>query len=328
MGTTTVISALNVNYALPYALVMLAECGQETNSRNGPVIRAPGLVVTEYERPWERLVFNPVRDANHVFHLMETIWMLAGQNDVNWLLKYNSSFGQFAEANGVQHGAYGRRWRGFFNGVDQLRALEKELRVPGNRRAVLGMWSPAHDLGSGMKDVPCNTHVYFDVDTDSRLNMTVCCRSNDVMWGAYGANAVHFSMLQELLALHLGVSIGTYYQVSNNFHMYTEFGPGVNADEMQEIVDPYRLNQCPSLVMIGHGETMWDFLEDCEKFVHGNAGAMRTYFMRHIAFPLSSAYLGRKAGRDDYHEILASMPNCDWKLAFKQWAERRNQKEK
>jgi thymidylate synthase len=325
---STIIRAGNVCDALKHGLGMILKHGVKMDSRNGPVLKMPGPVVTEYMYPQERLVFDELRDANHVFHLMETIWMLAGGSNVDWLLRYNSSFGQFAEADGVQHGAYGRRWRVFFNGFDQIPLLVNELRVPNNRRAVLAMWSPEHDLGAAVKDVPCNTHIYFDVDDQQRLNMTVCCRSNDMMWGAYGANAVHFSMLQELIALELGVRIGTYYQVSNNFHMYTEFGPGQYAEEMHGRVsyNPYMTEETNVIPLLATGELMWEFLDDCQKFVSGNAGAMRTFFMRRVALPLSHAYLSRKAGRDDYADILSDIPTCDWKLAFQKWAHRRENK--
>jgi hypothetical protein len=52
------------------------------------------------------------------------------------------------------------------------------------------------------------------------LDLTVCCRSNDAIWGAHGANAVHFSVLQEYLAARIGVGVGTMYQWSNNYHAY------------------------------------------------------------------------------------------------------------
>lgn len=102
------------------------------------------------------------------------------------------------------------------------------------------------DLRGSWRDRPCNTHVYLRVrpselaiiretPTEERvrvlrvgervwlepvLDITVCCRSNDAVLGAYGANAVHFSVLQEYLAARIGVGVGTYYQVSNNFHVY------------------------------------------------------------------------------------------------------------
>lgn len=322
-----IITARNVNKALTDALWHLRVSGVKADSRNGPVIVAPGPVITHYIRPWERLVSSPDRDANHVFHLMETIWMLAGQNDVGWLLPFNSNFSQYAEENGIQHGAYGHRWREHF-GFDQLHMLVRALQVPGNRRAVLGMWAPGADLGRDVRDVPCNTHAYFQVQEDA-LDMTVCCRSNDMVWGAYGANAVHFSMLQELLALHLGVAVGSYVQFSNNFHLYTEMGPGAKLLESPPDYDPYATSpaRMQHIPMIGPGETMWDFLEDCEQFVRQPDPVLRTYFMKAVAYPLKGAYLDRKAGGVQWKTVLECMPDCDWKEMFTQWVARRTGKE-
>lgn len=318
-----VITARNVNKALTEALWHLRVCGVKSDSRNGPVIVAPGPVITHYINPWERLVASPDRDANHVFHLMETIWMLAGENDVNWLLPFNSNFIQYAESDGRQWGAYGARWRAHF-GFDQLAGLVKALQVPGNRRAVLGMWNPTADLNHPARDVPCNTHVYFQVQNEL-LDMTVCCRSNDVIWGAYGANAVHFSMLHELLASQLKVGIGSYYQFSNNFHLYTEMGPGAKLLDMPPDYDPYTTAparvQC--IPLVGPGESMWDFISDCEQFVQQGDPVLRTYFMREVAYPLKVAYLDRKAGGLQWKTILECVPTCDWKEMFTQWTARR-----
>jgi thymidylate synthase len=87
------------------------------------------------------------------------------------------------------------------------------------------------------KDVCCNLNIHFQVKeypcsldfpascggtagTEPRLDMTVFNRSNDLIWGALGANYVHFSFLQEFMALAIGVPMGTYHQVSSNTHVY------------------------------------------------------------------------------------------------------------
>ena len=115
---------------------------------------------------------------------------------------------------------------------------------PEDRRVVLAMWDTAVDLDNpSSKDLPCNTHIYFrvrprlgferierirsiagpgEVSTALFLDMTVCCRSNDMIWGCYGANAVHFSYLLEYVAAMSGYAVGTYTQISNSFHAYTE----------------------------------------------------------------------------------------------------------
>ena len=92
-----------------------------------------------------------------------------------------------------------------------------------DRRAVLEMWDAEGELrmANSCKDHPCNTHIYFNV-RDNILDMTVCNRSNDMIWGALGANAVHMSILQEYIASHIGARVGIYTQFSNNLHAYTE----------------------------------------------------------------------------------------------------------
>lgn len=315
------IQARNVNQALAEAIWHLRVEGTESKSRNGPVIRSRGPVITEYVRPDERLVSCAIRDANHVFHLMESIWMMCGGKNVEWLLQFNSAFKQYAEENGDQYGAYGHRWRDHFR-VDQLSLALEELRTPDNRRVVMAMWDPRADLAAHVRDVPCNTHIYFEVIGD-RLNMTVCCRSNDIVWGAYGANAVHFSILQELMAFEIGVEVGRYYQFSNNFHLYTELGQGAELfDNPFSINDDYAEGRIKPMPLLRGEERLWHFLRDCQVFVDGTEHKMETFFMRCVAQPLKVAYLERKAKREWRH-VVDTIPDCDWKQMFLDWTERR-----
>lgn len=323
--TARIITAPNVNGALTDGLWHLRTSGYREDSRNGPVIVAPGPVITQYLRPQERLVSHAERDANHVFHLMETIWMLAGERNVKWLLPFNANFSQYAEANDIQHGAYGHRWRHGF-GLDQIWEALAELRKPNNRRVVIGMWAPMHDLGSPARDVPCNTHIYLQV-IRGHLEMTVCCRSNDVIWGAYGANAVHFSVLQELLARALGVDVGTYTQFSNNYHLYTEMGQGEKLLHNPPQGDKYASGEWEPIELLRIPEGLSEFLDDCRHFVlpGGEDYDYQTSFMREVANPLRIAYLERKAGKE-WTGMLAAIPSCDWKSAFIEWAARREEK--
>ena len=86
------------------------------------------------------------------------------------------------------------------------------------------------------KDYPCNTQIYF-WERRGELNMTVTNRSNDMIWGAYGANAVHMSVLLEYMAAMLGYAVGTYYQFSNNLHAYTDVLKKLEG--MQADYEPY-----------------------------------------------------------------------------------------
>lgn len=245
----SIIEARNVCDALPFGVGLLLKEGVVEETRAGRAYVLPGPVVTDTHRPTERVLFSAVRDANPFFHLAEAFWMLAGRNDAAFLNRFVRDFGErFAEPDGTIHGAYGHRWRRALQ-IDQLDHVVSVLqRDHTSRQCVLQMWDCGiavlpvdrgngdvgelvvgqNDLMGTWRDRPCNTHTYLRVrrvatgieKTPLVLDLTVCCRSNDAIWGAHGANAVHFSVLQEYLAARIGVSIGTMYQVSNNYHAY------------------------------------------------------------------------------------------------------------
>ena len=225
-----VIEVDNVSQALHAGLRYLAEVGQVQDSRAGKVLVAPGPVTTVYRYPSEKVLFAKHRDANPFFHLMESLWLLAGNDDAKFLDHYVKDFSsRFAEEGGVLAGSYGHRWRTEF-GFDQLKTvIEKLKKDPASRQAVIQMWDcrdepkyvglGANDLKGPWRDRPCNTQVYFRRRYRA-LDMTVTCRSNDMIMGAYGANAVQFGTLLEYVAGMLGVPVGTYWQVSNDYHVY------------------------------------------------------------------------------------------------------------
>jgi len=239
-----VIRVRNVMQALPAGVAYLVEHGKRAPSRAGEVLVAPGPVTTAYTHPRERVLSSTVRDANPFFHLMEALWVLAGRQDAAFLDNYIRDYSQrFAESGGHIHDAYGFRLRHSL-GFDQLDYAVEALRSDSSsRQCVLQIWDAfvQDDLSQReWKTRPCNTHIYLRVrqeveaigyslvhgmggahqELGSFLDITVCCRSNDIVWGAYGANVVQFSMLQEYLAARIGVGVGTYYQVSNNYHAY------------------------------------------------------------------------------------------------------------
>lgn len=321
---STVISVKNVNEAFPLALQEFKERGVAVETRNGPAIRLPGVTITEYSHPWERVLFNPQRRANHVFHLVESLWMLAGARSVTPLLPYNAGIARYAEPEGYIHGAYGYRWRymGGQYGVDQLTRIVGELkRDPNSRQAVLQMWDASLDLGNSVvKDRPCNIAAAFEI-VDGGLNMTVFNRSNDMLWGAYGANVVHFSILQEALAHELGVAIGTYHQVSSNFHIYTQ-APGVAGFLSSPPTDDYDMYRrgVGTVPLLREGESLTDLVNDTSVILSGYRPQLwNTEFCRTVAGPLTEAYRLRKDGLP-YLQVVQDMPTCDWKEGFMSWA--------
>lgn len=140
-------------------------------SRAGEVLVINEPVLITYQNPWERVLFNPVRDANPFFHLYESLWMLAGRRDIAPLNYYSSNYSKFVQDGDSPNanGAYGYRWRSEWGRqADQLLVLANHLkRKPESRRAVLSMWNVEDDLYriDSSNDVCCNTHVYFSIET-------------------------------------------------------------------------------------------------------------------------------------------------------------------
>jgi len=273
-----VIMAQSVSNGLAMALYSLRADHDVRESRNGAVLAFRYPVLTEYEMPWRRVLFSPVRNANPFFHLMEALWMLAGRNDVWFPASFVPRMGGFSDDGKTLYGAYGHRWL-FSFGFDQIRHAAHMLKKdPTSRRSVVAMWnsgawsphgntSDSIAAATGGKDVPCNTHMYFD-RRDGKLNMTVCCRSNDIIWGCYGANAVHFSILLEFMAAMVGCEMGVYRQFSNDLHLYPSNMPRDFDMELLENdlwgTDLYAKGLVTHMPLIdsANGETCSDFMQD------------------------------------------------------------------
>lgn len=299
----------------------------EEESRNGPVLTSPFPVMLQMYNPKERVLFDPVRRANPFFHLVEFIWMMAGSNDVRFIEQFNSRYREYAEPNtDIIWAAYGHRWRVAF-GIDQIPRLVEHLRAsPGSRRAVLGMWNPATDL-EDHRDLPCNTTIYFRYHKSMGLDMTVLNRSNDLVWGALGANIVHMTMLHEFIAKASGMALGTYRVFTNNLHIYKNMPNFKEIWGTTEKHDMYTQKDLTTYPLLRMGESYTDFLADCIRFVDSFAGASGPFKCRwfyDVAQPMYMAYIERKKG-NDYERWLELIAADDWKFAAKQWVEWKNE---
>jgi thymidylate synthase len=355
------IECRNVNDGFYRGMDLLAELGVPEPSRFGDVLVLPQPVMVRYAEPRERVLFEPVRDANPFFHFMEGLWMLNGQRDVETLKRYNSRIDQFSDDKETLHGAYGFRWRQHFctdgdEPYDQLFAVMKELENnPLSRRVVLQMWDPVADLGGAGKDLPCNVCVMFRTRMDSQdagvadrvLDMTVCNRSNDIVWGLFGANAVHMSMLHEVVASCVGLQVGVYTQFTNNFHGYdATFKPLHEKLSYDRPINPYVPFKTGGRWDGKRGQPMQPYpmvvdprtwFNDLSTFMHNLPGGFRTIyanpFFHEVAEPIHNAWLLWKRTDIDRSRRIAEavahlQTHCraqDWRMACVQWLQRREQ---
>jgi hypothetical protein len=221
-------SSNHLNHLLYEGLDFFINSGSEniaeTPSRNGRVFKSRTPVTVVYSNPSKRVLFNDARDANPFFHLFESMWMLSGRDDAEFVSHFSSNMKNYSDDGLTLNGAYGYRWRNHFD-IDQLDLVIDRMRKDSkDRRIVLGMWDARYDLvdAATSKDVPCNLIANFDSTTDDTVDMMVSCRSNDFLWGTLGANCVHFPFLLEYVSTCASLKMGTYYQVSHNMHVYVD----------------------------------------------------------------------------------------------------------
>lgn len=282
----------------------------------------------------ERVNFCPIRDCNPFFHLFETMWMMAGRNDVKWIADILPSMREYSDDGETFNAAYGHRL--FRNwGYDQLLAAAMELEDdPNSRRAVATIWHP-RDLVATSKDKPCNMQLVFSYE-DGYVNMTVFNRSNDGIWGGVcGANIVHLSVFQEYVAARLNANVGQACIISNNLHAYVlneKYEPLLgyyNAPGYKHFC-PYTDNVVHTTKMIGDPST---FRNECQLWCGDPTdladlnGRATTTFFRDIATPMYMAYMMHKTDKHT-RGALRILDNygdkrCDWIEAGKLWLQRR-----
>jgi thymidylate synthase len=207
----------NVSFATAAGLDDLLARGKVLRVRGDQVheIRNRLLVL---EKPQERCLFLPHRSNNIFASLAETLWVIAGRNDIAWLQKYLPRAAQFSDDGETWRGGYGPRLRDW-NGVDQLAAVrELLLGEAATRRAVMTLYDPDRDFVQS-KDIPCNNWLHWLI-RDGRLHLSVAIRSNDVVWGFSGINSFEWSVLQEMMAFWVGVPVGEATYLASSFHLY------------------------------------------------------------------------------------------------------------
>lgn len=168
--------------------------------------------------PEKRCIFVDGRNDNIFAKCAETLWMLAGKDDVEWLSLYLPRALQFSDDGHTWRGAYGPRLRRWLN-VDQLQYVYELLKSdPTSRQAVISIWDPVTDTKAG-KDIPCNNWIQFII-RDGMLHMVATQRSSDIMWGYSGIDTFAWGVTHQILAAMLEIPMGEFTHHITSFHLY------------------------------------------------------------------------------------------------------------
>lgn len=199
-------------------LMEQAESGYHASSRDGDVVGELLNAVVEITDPTRNIVSNKIRKMPMRYAVGELLWYLSGSNKVKDIAQYSKVWENLSDNGITVNSAYGYRIKYAF-GFDQLEQVKKMLHDnPNSRQAVIHIKDPVDYSQHPTKDVPCTVCLQFFI-RDEKLYMTTYMRSNDI-WMGFPYDVFSFCAMQVLMAMELGVEVGTYTHHAASLHLY------------------------------------------------------------------------------------------------------------
>ena len=304
------------------ALNDLVVSGEECSPR-GKLIKELRPAAIGFSNPLNRVTFLGSRRINGFFQLAESLWILSGRADAEWLSSFNINMMQFSDDGKWFNAPYGERLRTWgknalhnvlINPLDQMAdAYIKMLNDKDTRQAVMVISNPSFDnsvytVNENGRDIACNLVVTFKIRKD-KLDMTVFNRSNDLNWGTFGANLCQFSTIQETMLSWLKNSgekefskleIGTYYQITDSLHIYLDsYGAQCTTDILEYYKTHSRLGvehqfECVKEPRMSQSSEEFDTM-------------LATYWQRLDQYVMDDDYLGNKSNVNDLLRLVTDL---------------------
>ena len=171
--------------------------------------------ITVIENPLKGLVNSSIRNLSVPYAVGELLWYLSGSNMVKDISRYGKAWNDLTDDNLTVNSAYGYRIKKKF-GFDQWEFVKDILkRDPNSRQATIHIKDASNVL---TKDTPCTIALQYQI-RDNKLYATTVMRSNDI-WLGWPYDVFAFTSFQILMAMELGVELGTYTHIALNLHLY------------------------------------------------------------------------------------------------------------
>jgi thymidylate synthase len=164
--------------------------------------------------------------------LAELLWLLSGSTNVRGLQAMGCNiWNQWADETGELGPVYGKQWRDWTGGHDQITALIDGIRKnPNSRRHVVSCWnvdelpdeslSPQQNVAVGrMALAPCHTLFQFDV-TQGKLSCQLYQRSADLFLGV-PFNIASYALLTHMVAQQCNLEVGDFIWNGGDCHIYS-----------------------------------------------------------------------------------------------------------
>lgn len=164
----------------------------------------------------------------------------------------------FAKQWGELGPVYGKQWRDF-NGFDQLKWVEEEIRRnPNSRRLIVSAWNASEIEEMAKAGLPpCHTMYQFYV-SDGKLSCQLYQRSADTFLGV-PFNIASYALLTMMMARSCGLELGEFVHTFGDVHLYT------NHLEQTELQLSREIRPLPQMKLNASKTSLFDFeYEDFE----------------------------------------------------------------
>lgn len=233
-----------INAFLVETAKLLLSDGQKRNVRDNVCYELPEPYVFKITNPLAREITIHERGWLKVLPYAESLWIASGRNDMKYITHYLPRMTDFSDDGIYMRGGYGPRIRHYDasiddcqisdysiigqQGLDMFRYIVDSFHEDSNtRRAIISLGDNSKDCFSkdgkvkSTKDIPCTRELHFIKQPSSnKLDLIATMRSNDFIWGASAVNIFNYTFMQEYMAAILGMEVGNYYHIAENFHYY------------------------------------------------------------------------------------------------------------
>lgn len=223
-----VVHTSNVNEAFDTwyeKLSSMFEQGFSASSRDGDVAGEVLNAITVIDDPTRCFCTSEVRNMPARYAIGELAWYLTADNSLSGIQLYTSNWDRMSDDGETVNSNYGYCIKKKF-GFDQWESTVKLLKSDmSSRQAVIHIKEPRHYCNK-TKDVNCTVCLQFLV-RDGKLYMTTYMRSND-LWYGFPYDVFQFTFMQVMMAMELGLELGTYTHIAGSLHLYKRNVKGVN----------------------------------------------------------------------------------------------------
>ena len=204
----------NAQDAFEYLYNRILSCGFYSDKQHTMAQFNVGFYIIN---PKDRDINTNWRKWSKKYAEREWQWYLSQNRSVEEIKKFAPTWDKMHNGDNLVNSNYGWQW-GRNNQLDKC--IEQLKKDKSTRQAWISIFD-GKEKDMYEFDTPCTLAVGFYVlpFDESKLNMTVTMRSNDLVYG-FCNDQYCFSKLQELVANELDMEVGEYYHFAHNLHIY------------------------------------------------------------------------------------------------------------